>query len=42
MPQLTGVYDKFGRFHFVPEMIPEFVVPDLKNFTVSIQLWLGN
>jgi len=34
-PQVPGYYDKKGRFVFIPEMVPEFIVPDLTNFTVS-------
>merc|ERR1712002_794771 len=31
MPQPTGQTDKSGNFFEVPEMIPEFVVPDLTD-----------
>jgi len=31
MPQPPGIYDRKGHFHFVPEMVPEFVVPDLTD-----------
>ena len=34
-PQTPGYYDKRGRFVFIPEMVPEFIVPDLTNFNVS-------
>lgn len=34
MPQVPGYYTKSGRFVLVKEMIPEFVVPDLKDFQV--------
>ena len=34
MPQAPGLYDEDGRFTFVKELVPEFVVPDLKNFPV--------
>jgi len=40
MPQQPGFYDKKGYFHIVPEMIPEFVVPDLKDFKVGVILIL--
>jgi hypothetical protein len=33
-PQQPGYTDDKGQFHVVPEMIPEFVVPDLKDFKV--------
>jgi len=39
MPQTPGIYDKSGKFHFVPEMVPEFVVPDLSDFKVGLLLW---
>ena len=35
MPRRPGVYDVEEKFHFVPEMVPEFVVPDLTNFKVE-------
>ena len=35
MPQMPGYKDKHNRFHIVPEMIPEFVVPDLENCKVG-------
>jgi len=36
MPQPPGVYDKEGKFRPVKEMIPEFIVPDLKDFKVGL------
>ena len=34
--QPTGYFDRRrGRFRNVPEMIPEFIVPDLTDFPVS-------
>jgi len=30
-PQAPGYYSRTGKFHVVPEMIPEFVVPDLSD-----------
>lgn len=35
MPYPQGVYDIEGKFHPVKEMIPEFVVPDLKDFKLK-------
>lgn len=35
MPQTPGFYDRKGFFHFIPEMVPEFVVPDMKDFKVQ-------
>jgi large subunit ribosomal protein L41 len=34
-PQLPGYYNKAGKFVLVQEMIPEFVVPDLKGFKLQ-------
>jgi len=34
LPQRPGYYTDKGEFIFVKEMIPEFVVPDLKDFKV--------
>ena len=34
---MPGYYDDKGRFHKVPEMVPEFVVPDLEGFEVSLK-----
>ena len=34
--QQPGYYDKDDNFHLIPEMIPEFVVPDLSGFKVII------
>lgn len=36
MPQPVGIFDKTGKFHPIKEMIPEFVVPDLKDFKVCL------
>jgi hypothetical protein len=35
MPQMPGYINKKGHFVFVKEMVPEFVVPDLKDFEAS-------
>ncbi len=35
MPQAPGYFTKKGKFIFVKEMVPEFVVPDLKGFKVK-------
>lgn len=32
--QMPGYEDKNGKFVFVPEMVPEFIVPDLTHFKV--------
>ncbi|CAD5121083.1 DgyrCDS9623 [Dimorphilus gyrociliatus] len=34
-PQLQGYIDENGKFVHVPEMVPEFVVPDLTNFKLK-------
>ena len=36
-PQLPGYIDAKGQFHKVPEMVPEFVVPDLDGFEVRVR-----
>lgn len=35
LPQQPGYYTREGEFVFVKEMIPEFVVPDLKDFKLK-------
>ena len=42
MPQPPGYYDKSGKFVLVKEMIPEFVVPDLKDFQVTKNICMIN
>ena len=36
-PEIPGYYNKKGEFIKVPEMVPEFVVPDLTGFKVRMQ-----
>ncbi|KAI0222235.1 hypothetical protein LSAT2_026520 [Lamellibrachia satsuma] len=33
--QMPGYEDKNGKFVFVPEMVPEFIVPDLTHFKLK-------
>jgi len=35
MPQAPGYLDRSGNFFVCQEMIPEFVVPDLKDFKLK-------